>query len=338
MIQLLVPPRGKDSMPASTPAANHPPARILSSAEAVPIARSIQPSRRSLAIWIWSTLLIADVLLVARGVSGQMDGRLPPSLAVGSMSLIALASLAAWLAFRSTSIQRGNSQPGCWGPLAVSLTASLLWCVTLAFHAAPLTIGLLAGIVLVQGLIVGTMVSGDQENVLHQPSIMGTTECGSTLRVENLDAERRATINPTFVEPTSSFAEHHPTTQPPVETFLSAEEPPDEEDDSSANEADMTQWMSRRETDDGEWIEGWVRVEFSAGQRETTVHVSFCPPLARHPELETEDLDGGDLEIRVGSAFPFGARLTVRRTGSTAEPHHARIGFAAVVAANQRAA
>ena len=73
-------------------------------------------------------------------------------------------------------------------------------------------------------------------------------------------------------------------------------------------------------------------------QREVIAHVSFCPPLSGPPEIETEDLDGANLEIRVGTAFPFGARLTVRRSGSTTLPYSARIGFVAVVAANQKAA
>ncbi|MBC8114659.1 MAG: hypothetical protein H7062_09800, partial [Candidatus Saccharimonas sp.] len=110
------------------------------------------------------------------------------------------------------------------------------------------------------------------------------------------------------------------------------------EHDESAHDEHVTQWMSRRVTDDGELVEGWLRVEFPVGQREATAHVSFCPPLSGPPVIETEDLDGGDLEIRVGTAFPFGTRLTVRRSGSTAQATSGRIGFVAVVAANQRAA
>ena len=133
-----------------------------------------------------------------------------------------------------------------------------------------------------------------------------------------------------------------------LEPFVPADGPSDEseefaKDDELANnestqDEDVTQWMSRRVTDDGELVEGWLRVEFPAGQREATAHVSFCPPLSGPPKIETEDLDGAELEIRVGTAFPFGARLTVRRSGSTAHATSGRIGFVAVVAANQKAA
>ena len=40
-------------------------------------------------------------------------------------------------------------------------------------------------------------------------------------------------------------------------------------------------------------------------QRETVIHVAFCPPLPGIPEIETEDLEGADLEIRVAAAFAF---------------------------------
>ena len=100
----------------------------------------------------------------------------------------------------------------------------------------------------------------------------------------------------------------------------------------------LAAWLSRRATDDGEVIEGWMRATFLAGQREATIHVSFCPPLSGSPEIETEDLDGSELEIRVASIFPFGLRMTARRSGSTREPQAARIGFVATAATTRRAA
>ena len=54
-------------------------------------SRSV-PTRRPLAIWIWSTLLIADAVLVARRVSGEMALSPPPILALLSMAVVALAS------------------------------------------------------------------------------------------------------------------------------------------------------------------------------------------------------------------------------------------------------
>ena len=107
---------------------------------------------------------------------------------------------------------------------------------------------------------------------------------------------------------------------------------------------DLTQWLKRSLTEDGDLIEGGVRVDFAQGQRETTVHVSFCPPFQSIPEVTTEDLNGDDLEIRVAAVFPFGVRLSVRRPGAVVgKPNDlptasGRIGFVAISTGVRRVA
>jgi hypothetical protein len=110
-----------------------------------------------------------------------------------------------------------------------------------------------------------------------------------------------------------------------------------EEGDGDVDEG-QTLWLSRRMTDDTEQIEGWVRVEFAAGQRETMIHVAFCPPLPGIPEIETEDLEGADLEIRIAAAFAFGARISVRRSGTLDASSTDRVGFIAQARSVNRAA
>lgn len=307
--------RGKDSMPERSQSSNdHLGKQMLT-----------VPTRRPLAVWIWSALLIADAVLIARSGSGEMNLSLPPSLALLSMSVVALASFAAWLAFRSDSPHQDISQPSGWLPLTVSLVASALWCGTLATQASPLAMGLLLGVLLFQCLAMLSIISADQ-----------CLSVSSLVTHEPTEPQR---------SPQSLVDSHaHTFLEPLIATDDSPRESQElnEQDELASNESahdeDITQWMSRRVTDDGELVEGWLRIEFPAGQREATAHVSFCPPLSGPPEIETEDLDGANLEIRVGTAFPFGARLTVRRSGSTAQSHSARIGFVAVVAANQKAA
>lgn len=111
-----------------------------------------------------------------------------------------------------------------------------------------------------------------------------------------------------------------------------------DEEHSGLNDRSMTQWMSRRGNSQGEVVEGWVRVEFEPGVREQVVHVSFCPPFSISPEMETEDLDGGGLEIRIVALFPFGARMTVRRSGNVKEAESQRVGFVATASSSRRAA
>ena len=301
-----------------------PPATAVNSCSLVE-QRTTASARRPLAIWIWSTLLIADAVLIARSVSGEMALSLPPSLALLSMSVVAIASFAAWLAFRSDSPRQDIAQPSGWLPLSVSFVASALWCGTLATQASPLALGLLLGVILFQCLAMLSMVSADQRPGVSRLVTHEIAEPQSPPQ-SLTDSHTRTSLEPCV-----------PTDDSPHESE-ELEEHDELASNESAHDEDITQWMSRRVTDDGELVEGWLRVEFPAGQREATAHVSFCPPLSGPPEIETEDLDGADLEIRVGTSFPFGARLTVRRSGSTAQPHSARIGFVAVVAANQRAA
>ncbi|MEI8017137.1 MAG: hypothetical protein WCH39_03005 [Schlesneria sp.] len=105
---------------------------------------------------------------------------------------------------------------------------------------------------------------------------------------------------------------------------------------------DVTHWLTRSKTSDGEIIEGGTRVEFADGQRDVTVHISFCPPFTCVPTIDTEDLDGNGLEIRVAAVFPFGARLTVRRSAVSKSEYTAnsarsgRIGFVAIASGNVR--
>jgi hypothetical protein len=115
-------------------------------------------------------------------------------------------------------------------------------------------------------------------------------------------------------------------------------------DREEALSSEVTQWLTRSLTADGEIIEGGIRIEFAEGQRDATVHISFCPPLTGVPDVTTEDLDGCDLEIRVSAAYPFGARITARRTSSSASDgkrmpvETCRIGFVAIAASLRRAA
>jgi hypothetical protein len=58
----------------------------------------------------------------------------------------------------------------------------------------------------------------------------------------------------------------------------------------------------------------------------------------------TEDLDGIGLEIRVAAAFPFGARLSIRRPKNSSVSDELtggeafRIGFVAIASSARRAA
>ncbi|MDZ4685707.1 MAG: hypothetical protein SH850_11630 [Planctomycetaceae bacterium] len=108
--------------------------------------------------------------------------------------------------------------------------------------------------------------------------------------------------------------------------------------DAAAEDADAIQTMSRRCSEDGEVIEGIVRVTLSAGERDATVHLSFCPPLATTPTVELEDVDGLGWELKVAAAYPFGLRLQIRRGRQCDEEVAGRIAYWALAATSSRAA
>lgn len=284
------------------------------------------PARRSLAVGIWSALLVSDAVLIARCLSGEWVAPLPPLLAVVSMIAVAAASHLAWLAFQAHSRRTASNEISRWVPVGVSLAASALWCLALATQSAPLTSGLLAGVILFQWLAALATVASEERG--------GT---GAALS-DSQAVVRTPTSGRNHLDETSQFPSRIESPIRGSHVSEPTEFEPIVFESSDSEDEDVTQWMSRRMTDDGEVIEGWMRVSFQSGQREATIHVSFCPPLPGSPAIETEDLEGADLEIRAASVFPFGLRMTARRSGSTQEPQVARIGFVATAAVHRRAA
>lgn len=94
--------------------------------------------------------------------------------------------------------------------------------------------------------------------------------------------------------------------------------------------SDVTHWQKRIRIDDGEMIEGAAHVHFLAGQKESLLHLSFCPPFAGVPEVHAEDSLGGALDIRAEAVHPFGARLSVRRTAAFDSAESREIAFSAI--------
>lgn len=275
------------------------------------------PRRHSLAIWIWSALLVADAVLATRRLSGQFTEPLPVPLATFYSLIVAVTSLGAW--FLYISIPRPQTTKLiAIAPQAITVSISAIWCWSISNSVSPLAAGVLFSIVLLQLGVLAALTDLPKLKVTLQGSPIA----------QPITPAMPAPIAETLAVPAFSITEDEPDA---IENEFPAER---------AGEIDegLTLWLSRRTTDDAEQIEGWVRVEFAAGQREAIVHVAFCPPLPGIPEIETEDLEGTDLEIRVAAAFAFGARLSVRRSGSLAESSIARVGFFAQARAANRAA
>ncbi len=67
-----------------------------------------------------------------------------------------------------------------------------------------------------------------------------------------------------------------------------------------------------RSADGTETIEGWLRASLAAGQRTASVHVAFCPPLPRPPEVAAEQVDGPPARITAAPTLPYGVRFDLK--------------------------
>jgi len=75
----------------------------------------------------------------------------------------------------------------------------------------------------------------------------------------------------------------------------------------------VIQQLTRRRTPDGvEELAGWLRMPFTEGQRTTSVHVAFCPPFSKTPELAVEQLDGPATRIKTAQLLPHGVRFDLK--------------------------
>jgi hypothetical protein len=80
-----------------------------------------------------------------------------------------------------------------------------------------------------------------------------------------------------------------------------------------AASADVVQQQIRSRAADGtEVLCGWLRVPLAAGQRSASVHVAFCPPFPRTPEVAVQQREGPAARIKAVQLLPHGARFDVR--------------------------
>jgi hypothetical protein len=80
---------------------------------------------------------------------------------------------------------------------------------------------------------------------------------------------------------------------------------------------EVTQQLTRSKAADGtDEFAGWLRVLFASNQRTRVVHLAFCPPFQRVPELHVEQLDGPEVRIKTAQVLPYGARIDLKLSSS----------------------
>ena len=125
-------------------------------------------------------------------------------------------------------------------------------------------------------------------------------------------------------------AEEHSPHHLPAETPPTPALPEIAFDSSAIPPGDVLQQLTRSLSADGvEQLAGWLRMPFSVGQRTASVHVAFCPPFPKTPELSVEQLDGPTARIKTAQLLPHGARLELKLAATAEEPSAVLLKFSA---------
>lgn len=297
---------------------------------------SLYAQRREVAVLLWTLLVVPVGLLTDQP---EFGASLVTMLLIGSISAVAL--------FAFTRDQQQQSRLIGY---ITSVVIPLAWAVLLATSPADLIILVMLGLscpALIAGMSVTPGWPG-RSSLLEAPEQIDQTTPGKMIVLDEAQFDR-TTLDGEDSGASSKQGSPRPPEHLPPEIGVSefakdaasdVEDWIDEEASESLDVAsNLTHWQKRSSTEGGEVMEGGTCVEFAEGQKEVTVHVSFCPPFPSVPQVMTEDLNGDDLEIKVAAVFAFGMRLSVRRPvgrvgKSTVLPcATSRVGF--VVASNR---
>lgn len=105
-------------------------------------------------------------------------------------------------------------------------------------------------------------------------------------------------------------------------------EEPAEDDGFELLSPSVSQRITRGREENGvEAVFGVVRCDFAVGQRQQNLHISFCPPLERIPELTTDQIDGPVVKIKPSMIEVFGAGLEVKLPAPCSEPTSVQVQF-----------
>ena len=295
------------------------------------IGSQIEGGRRPLAVGIWSFLVML-MPLTGTHVSSEL-----------SFWVLILVSLLCSAAVLIVDDRQGDVEPNTRFrgqiPAAISLMIAALWAIFLSERSRPFesTGSAIMGLVpVVFAAIWRTSPPGLPAKVIPATDQAANKSCQFET-ANNSTAERTE-------EQTFEVASTVPFSHTELSILDESSETPGCDSSDFTQADDVIHWLTRSKTPDGEIIEGGTRVEFADGQRDVTIHIAFCPPFSCVPSIDTEDLDGDGLEIRVAAVFPFGVRLTVRRPVVSKSEHmlnssrSGRIGFVAVANSVRRVA
>lgn len=93
--------------------------------------------------------------------------------------------------------------------------------------------------------------------------------------------------------------------------------------------------LRTRDPSGQEVLFGELRAEFAAGERQSRLHVAFCPPLDRPPKVyaEATDVDDrlGDVTVKVAQVLTLGTRIDVELSAPATVSGAVQVEFYAAV-------
>jgi len=233
-------------------------------------------------------LATAAVLVGWRRLAGALVSPLEPAALLGVGALVAVAAAGVRTVWHYI--------PGECKPVRLGWLVLVVPLVSVAALGAALTMPGTAG----GGLIAFWVCLFVEESWAWRP-VVWRTQRG---KGEGGRGIGPLTPHPSLLTPHSSPLTPHPS--PLAEDVL-----PD----------DVLQQLTRSRAADGtEQVQGWLRMRFASGQRTAIVHVAFCPPFEKTPELAVEQLDGPPMRIKTAQLLPYGVRLDLKLGTAAEEP------------------
>ena len=93
------------------------------------------------------------------------------------------------------------------------------------------------------------------------------------------------------------------------------------EQPSSADDGDWRHHIEYAQSYDAaglKHVAGVARLTFRPGERQTELHLAFCPSFAGAPRLDCRQTSGPEARVKVTQTMPYGARAEVQRLDATA--------------------
>lgn len=271
---------------------------------------AVELLRRSAGALVGAMLLLAACVLCWRSMAGALGSPLDPLplLAVGLATAAAAATVRA-----------------CWG-------RTVAWCDWL------LAAGLSATV-----LVVGVTLSLPGSSTLALVAFWGLLiagECWAWLSPKGLFPAGLSPRGRLSIWRASSATK--PPSQSANRTIRvdSAEVPFPHVADAltESSNRDVTQQLLRSRAIDGsEELAGWIRVGLKSGQRLASVHLAFCPPFPRTPELQVEQLEGPAGKLKTVQLLPYGTRFDLKLARAQEEPETVLLRFSARLASEVEA-